>query len=217
MATSYNCTIKIPTASTWLNGGYTVFNQLTSYANVGLADLSTILTDAANYIDSTYTATTTFTQLQIGSFIYVTFKVRDMQIDPAVSGDDLVAITLVDEFANLFTGCFEEITICNDCYNLNIDNCEDAFILTGLNATTNYKLVFTDNQSNVNYTYYAQSDVQGLINIDATYFPDGVFNPYSSYTVSIFDNNGNPMVLSLDAVEYDCYHLTFTPNTIVFD
>lgn len=140
-----------------------------------------------------------------------------MGIDPAVSGDDLVALSLLDENGGIFSGTFEVVEVCNDCYELNIDNCEDAFSLTGLNATTNYKLVFTDNQSNVNYTYYAQSDGQGLINIDATYFPDGVFNPYSSYTVSIFDNNGNPMVLSLGAVEYDCYRLTFTPNTVVFD
>lgn len=164
-----------------------------------------------------YQGTTTYTQQQIGSYIYITFKTRNLQINPTVINDELVSISLYDDNFAAFSGAWESIEVCNDCYELNIDNCEDAFNLTGLNATTNYKLVFTDNQSNVNYTYYAQSDGQGLINIDATYFPDGVFNPYSSYTVSIFDNNGNPMVLSLNAVEYDCYRLTFTPNTIVFD
>lgn len=217
MATSYNCTIKIPTASTWNNSAFYLWKQLTSGSSSGYTNLTDLLDDIVVTLDSTYSATTTYTQLQIGSFIYVTFKMRSMGIDPVVSGDDLIALSLQDELGGIFTGTFEAIEICNDCYELNIDNCEDAFSLTGLNATTNYKLVFTDNQSNVNYTYYAQSDGQGLINIDATYFPDGVFNPYSSYTVSIFDNNGNPMVLSLGAVEYDCYRLTFTPNTIVFD
>lgn len=194
-----------------------MWRQITSGQSSPYSNLTDLLDDTVVYLDQFYLSTTTYTQLQIGSFIYVTFKIRSMGVDPVVSSDDLVALSLLDENGGIFSGTFEVIEICNDCYDLNIDNCEDAFSLTGLNATTNYKLVFTDNQSNVNYTYYAQSDGQGLINIDATYFPDGVFNPYSSYTVSIFDNNGNPMVLSLGAVEYDCYRLTFTPNTIVFD
>lgn len=216
MATSYNCTIKIPTASTWNNGSYTVYNQITFATGSG--GLVPMLDGIVDLFDIyLYQGTTTYTQQQIGSYIYITFKTRNLQINPTVINDELVSISLYDDNFAPFSGAWESIEVCNDCYELNIDNCEDAFSLTGLNATTNYKLVFTDNQSNVNYTYYAQSDGQGLINIDATYFPDGVFNPYSSYTVSIFDNNGNPMVLSLDAVEYDCYRLTFTPNTIVFD
>ena len=153
----------------------------------------------------------------LGTNIYITFKIRSMGIDPAVSGDDLVALSLLDENGGIFSGTFEAVEVCNDCKELNIPNCNEFFELTGLNPETGYKLVFTDNQSNVEYTYYSSTTEQGVITIDTTNFFDGVFNPYSSYTVSIFDNSGNPMVLSLDAVEYDCYRLTFTPNTVVFD
>lgn len=217
MATSYNCTIKIPLISTWSNSGFYLFRQVTSAQSSPYGNLTDLLDDVTVYIDNFYLSTTTYTQQLIGTNTYITFKIRSMGIDPAVSGDDLVALSLQDENGGIFSGKLEAVEVCNDCKELNIANCNQFFELTGLNPETGYKLVFTDNQSNVEYTYYYSTSEQGVITIDTTYFPDGVFNPYSSYTVSIFDNSGNPMVLSLDAVEYDCYRLTFTPNTVVYD
>ena len=217
MATSYNCTIKIPIISTWSNSGYYLWKQSTSGAGSGYSSLTALLDDIVVTLDSEYSATTTYTQQLIGTNIYITFRIRSMGIDPAVSADDLVALSLLDDTGGIFSGTFEAVEVCNDCKELNIPNCNEFFELTGLNPETGYKLVFTDNQSNVEYTYYSSTTEQGVITIDTTNFPDGLFNPYSSYTVSIFDNSGNPMVLSLDAVEYDCYRLTFTPNTVVYD
>lgn len=217
MATSYNCTIKIPIISTWSNSGYYLWKQSTSGAGSGYSSLTALLDDIVVTLDSAYSATTTYTQQLIGTNIYITFRIRSMGIDPAVSADDLVALSLLDDTGGIFSGTFETVEVCNDCKELNIANCNEFFELTGLNPETGYKLVFTDNQSNVEYTYYSSTTEQGVITIDTTNFPDGLFNPYSSYTVSIFDNSGNPMVLSLDAVEYDCYRLTFTPNTVVYD
>lgn len=194
-----------------------MWRQVTSGQSSPYSNLTDLLDDIIPYIDNFYLSTTTYTQQLIGTNIYITFKIRSMGINPAVSGDDLVALSLLDENGGIFSGTFEAVEVCNDCKELNIANCNEFFELTGLNPETGYKLVFTDNQSNVQYTYYDSTTEQGVITIDTTNFPDGVFNPYSSYTVSIFDNSGNPMVLSLDAVEYDCYRLTFTPNTIVFD
>ena len=217
MATSYNCTIKIPIISTWTNSGYYLLKQITSGSGSGYSSLTALLDDIVVTLDTTYSSTTTYTQQLIGTYTYITFKIRSMGIDPAVSADDLVALSLLDDDGGIFSGTFEAVEVCNDCKDVNIANCNQFFELTGLNPETGYKLVFTDNQSNVEYTYYYSTSEQGVITIDTTYFPDGVFNPYSSYTVSIFDNSGNPMVLSLDAVEYDCYRLTFTPNTLVYD
>lgn len=217
MATSYNCTIKIPLISTWSNSGYYLWKQLTSGAGSGYGSLTALLDDIVVTLDSTYSATTTYTQQLIGTYTYITLKIRSMGIDPAVSADDLVALSLLDDDGGIFTGSIEVVEVCNDCKELNIANCDELFDLSGLNSETSYKLVFTDNQSNVQYTYYDSSNDEGIITIDTTNFPNGVFNPYSNYTVSIFDNSGNPMVLSLDAVEYDCYRLTFTPNTLVYD
>jgi len=194
-----------------------LWKQVTSGAGSGYGSLTALLDDIVVTLDTTYSSTTTYTQQLIGTYTYITFKIRSMGIDPAVSADDLVALSLLDDDGGIFSGTFEAVEVCNDCKDVNIANCNQFFELTGLNPETGYKLVFTDNQSNVEYTYYYSTSEQGVITIDTTYFPDGVFNPYSSYTVSIFDNSGNPMVLSLDAVEYDCYRLTFTPNTLVYD
>jgi hypothetical protein len=217
MATSYNCTIKIPVSSTWTNSGYYVLNQISSGSTSPFASLTALLNDIVVTFDTTYSATTTYTQQLIGTYIYITIRIRDMGIDPVVIGDDLVALNLFDDTSSVFSGRFEAVEVCNDCKDVNIANCDELFDLSGLNAETGYKLVFTDNQSNVQYTYFDSTNEEGIITIDTTNFPDGVFNPYSTYTVSIYDNAGNPMVLSMDAVEYDCYRLTFTPNTVVFD
>lgn len=217
MATSYNCTIKIPIISTWTNSGYYLWKQISSSSGSGYSSLTALLDDIVVTLDTTYSSTTTYTQQLIGTYTYITFKIRSMGIDPAVSADDLVALSLLDDDGGIFTGAFEAVEVCNDCRDVNIANCDELFDLSGLNAETGYKLVFTDNQSNVQYTYFDSTNEEGIITIDTTNFPDGVFNPYSTYTVSIYDNAGNPMVLSMDAVEYDCYRLTFTPNTVVFD
>jgi hypothetical protein len=217
MATSYNCTIKIPIISTWTNSGYYLWRQITSGSSSGYSSLTALLDDIVVTLDTTYSSTTTYTQQLIGTYTYITFKIRSMGIDPAVSADDLVALSLLDDDGGIFSGTFEAVEVCNDCKDVNIANCDELFDLSGLNAESPYKLVFTDNQSNVQYTYFDSTNEEGIITIDTTNFPDGVFNPYSTYTVSIYDNAGNPMVLSMDAVEYDCYRLTFTPNKVVFD
>ena len=216
MATSYDVTIKIPDTSTWSNSGYYQWNQITSSATAGTISLIDLLTTIVGNIDSAYSSSTTYTQQPIGSFIYITFRIRNMGINPAAGGDDLVALTLLDDAGSSFSGTFEAVDICNDCLGVTQKNCVKNFQLQGFEADTEYCLVFTDNQSEVAYTYCQETNEDGVIFVDPDVFPEGALNPYTTYTVTIYDSNLEiPQVISVDGVEYSCFQMTIVENTVL--
>ena len=215
MATSYDVTIKIPDTSTWSNSGYYLWNQITSSASSPYISLSDLLNGIVSNIDNAYSSATTYTQQLIGSFIYITLRIRNMGINPAAIGDDLVALSLNDDAGSIFSGTFEAVEVCNDCLDVTVTNCAEGFYLEGFQTDTQYCLVFTDNESEVSYTYCTlASDQSGVITINTGDFPEGAFNPYTTYTVTIFDKFAeSPQVITVDGVEYSCFQITFVQNT----
>lgn len=108
-----------------------------------------------------------------------------------------------------------DTTPCDICYDITSDPCADEIYLPGLDADATYTLTFTDNNSQVNYTYTVVTDGSGEATIVIADFPVGAFSNYSNYTVTILDENGDPAQVTIGYTTYDCYNLVFTPSTNV--
>lgn len=108
-----------------------------------------------------------------------------------------------------------DTTPCDICYDITSDPCGDEIYLPGLDADATYTLTFTDNNSQVNYTYTVVTDGSGEATIVIADFPVGAFSNYSNYTVTILDENGDPAQVTIGYTTYDCYNLVFTPSTNV--
>lgn len=75
--------------------------------------------------------------------------------------------------------CNDELNyVCEECYRLVYDDCEDIIIDVGLDESTEYCLKFYD-KFGTTYQYLATTDSDGAITIDESELPDKFFNPYS--------------------------------------
>lgn len=128
-------------------------------------------------------------------------------------GDYMFPITWID--CETPTPPSVDTTPCDICYDITSDPCGDEIYLPGLDADATYTLTFTDNNSQVNYTYTVVTDGSGEATIVIGDFPVGAFSNYSNYTVTILDENGDPAQVTIGYTTYDCYNLVFTPSTNV--
>lgn len=110
-------------------------------------------------------------------------------------------------------------TICNTCQLIQLTQCgTDSFLLDLGLADGNYTAYYTDNTSGVVWeqgTY--SSTAQGGLSVyqwDATV---GMFNPYSFYTMTLKDSNGDDVSWVVNDVEYTCATLTFKTTVNVTD
>lgn len=232
MATSYTAEFKILNTSTFADAlkVYFLYYQLSSGSgNYGpnAGSFNSIIDGAFNdSLLSIWGGSYTISSATSGIYDIYTIEYTGLTSDPALdlSTGDLCAFSVQSDDDVLYSArwipdniCPDTNVVCNDCLTLNITNCTETIELMGFDNSTGYKLVFTDNQSNVNYTYYEGSSNVGIITIDVSNFPDGTFNPYTTFTVDIFDNNDEPFSITVNGVSYDCFRLSFSPNTVVFD
>jgi hypothetical protein len=110
-------------------------------------------------------------------------------------------------------------TVCNTCQLIQLTQCgTDSFFLDLGLADGNYTAYYTDNTSGVVWeqgTY--SSTASGGLSVyqwDATV---GMFNPYSFYTMTIVDSNGDAVSWTVNDVEYTCATLTFKTTVNVTD
>lgn len=108
-------------------------------------------------------------------------------------------------------------TICNTCQFIQLNQCgtNDFYLPLGL-PDGNYTAYYTDNTSGVVWeqgTYSAEGGLY-MYQWNAT---EGMFNPYSFYTLTLTDNSGNPVSWTIDGVEYTCSTLTFRTTVNVTD
>lgn len=232
MATSYTAEFKIYNTATFAdpNQFYYLFYQTSSGSgnhgtNAGTftSIINGVLNDSLLPI---WGGSYTISSVSSGNYEIYTIEYSGLTSDPNLDifTGDLCAFSVQSDDGSLYSArlipsnlCPDTNVVCNDCLTLNITNCTETIELMGFDNSTGYKLVFTDNQSNVNYTYYESSSNVGIITIDVSNFPDGTFNPYTTFTVDIFDNDDQPFSITVNGVSYDCFRLSFTPNTVVFD
>lgn len=98
---------------------------------------------------------------------------------------------------------------CTDCYGVTVIDCDTDFILEGLDGVTQYTFDIEDQNTGVHYTYVATTDAFGDATITVADFPAGVFNPYTSYTVTVTDAAGDLVQATIAYTNYNCYQLTF--------
>ena len=108
---------------------------------------------------------------------------------------------------------------CNSCQFIQLNQCgtDDFRLDLGL-PDGNYTAYYTDNTSGVKYeqgTYSSQA--QGGLSMYQWSATEGMFNPYSFYTLTIEDSNGDPVSWTIDGVEYTCATLTFKTTVNITD
>ena len=110
-------------------------------------------------------------------------------------------------------------TLCNSCQFIQLTQCgnENFFLDLGL-TDGGYIAYYTDNTSGVVWeqgTYSSQA--QGGLSMYQWSATEGMFNPYSFYTMTLTDNIGTPVSWTIDGIEYNCATLTFRTTVNVTD
>lgn len=103
-----------------------------------------------------------------------------------------------------------EIEVCTTCEDATLPNCEEPVFTVDV-AAGSYTATITDSQSGHVYT----QDVvvaDGEFTWDTT-SSEGVFTPFSVYTMSLVDSNGDPVSWVSGLNEYDCVRFTFASFT----
>lgn len=108
-------------------------------------------------------------------------------------------------------------SICNTCQFIQLSQCgTDSFYLDLGLPDGNYTAYYTDNTSGVTWEQGTYSGESGLsmYQWSAT---EGMFNPYSFYTMTLEDSNGDAVSWTIDGVEYTCATLTFKTTVNITD
>ena len=108
----------------------------------------------------------------------------------------------------------EDATDCPTCYQDEVPFCDTPITILGLEDSTQYNFSIKDNLTGKIYTYTATTDSNGEADITVSDFPTGLFTPYNGpFTITIFDANGDPVVLTYGYVNYSCVEVTITNST----
>jgi hypothetical protein len=103
------------------------------------------------------------------------------------------------------------VTQCEDCEDLSLPFCDgNPIINLGLDNGT-YNVTIIDENTKNEYTQSIESN-GGAIEWDVTN-TEGLFNPFTIYTLTIEDNQGNVITWINNAIEYNCIRLTFNYST----
>lgn len=108
-------------------------------------------------------------------------------------------------------------SICNSCQFIQLSQCgTDSFYLDLGLPDGNYTAYYTDNTSGVMWEQGTFSGEGGLY-MYQWFATAGMFNPYSFYTMTLEDSNGDPVSWTIDGVEYTCATLTFKTTVNITD
>ena len=110
-----------------------------------------------------------------------------------------------------------EPVVCNSCQFIQLTQCgDDSFYLDLGLPDGSYTAYYTDNTSGVTYEQGTYSGEGGLYMYQWS-ATEGMFNPYSFYTMTLEDSNGDPVSWTIDGVEYTCATLTFKTTVNITD
>ena len=117
-------------------------------------------------------------------------------------------ITEVGYFATAYSS--QSPTFCNECQSVNLADCTDPELSLPIDDGT-YTVSIQDHTSGNIYTQSIEVS-DGGVDWNGTNTA-GVFTPYSVFTVTLQDDNGDPVTWTSGYVDYNCVRLTFTPTT----
>jgi hypothetical protein len=103
-----------------------------------------------------------------------------------------------------------EVTVCTTCQDATLPNCEEPVFSVDVEAGT-YTASITDSQSGHVYTQVV-TVADGEFTWDTT-SSEGVFTPFSVYTLSMVDDNGEAVSWVVGTTEYDCIRFSFASFT----
>lgn len=192
------------------NNNVTTTNGLNAFK----ALLESYITDDSNHIDGTIVSST------------VTVDTNQGHINVNITGtgkndaDHFAGAFFTEEtwternnhtIALRFLG--EEITptLCEDCQDVSIAYCDGnpEFEIPIEDGT--YTVVVEDHNTE---NFYSQTIIasNGILEWDMTNTAN-VFTPFSLYTITLVDENGNPVSWSQGTVEYNCLRVSFKYST----
>lgn len=225
MATSYTAILYLPTTSTYNNCNYGVFNQFSAGGGGPFASYTLAIDSLSVSLEGSYGGSMTYTETVVGSNNKITILFSGFTTDPSLT-DDLVSLYISDDANTIFSAAWipdtlcptcppsvnpEDATDCLSCYQQEAEFCDTPIVIDGLDVTTDYVLHIMDNVSGKRYTYNVTTDSNGSADIDTADFPTALFSPYNSpFTITIFDEFGNPVVLTYGYVNYSCIELTIS-------
>lgn len=204
---------------------YTSNNQLASSGG-GLFTPGTLVQVLDEYIAnlSGYTGTFSYTingpgVWNGGTDTIVTFTYTDMLFIGLPVIPYFFILTTEDyTYATVFES---EVTptLCNECQFIQLTQCgDDSFFLDLGLPDGSYTAYYTDNTSGVVWEQgtYSSGEAGGLAMYQWT-ATEGMFNPYSFYTLTLVDSDGDPVSWVVNDVEYTCATLTFKTTVNVTD
>ena len=100
-------------------------------------------------------------------------------------------------------------TPCNECQDLTLLDCTDPELDLDI-ADGTYTVSIQDHTSGNIYTQSIEVS-DGGVDWNGTNTA-GVFTPFSVFTVTLQDDNGDPVTWTSGYVDYNCVRLTFTPT-----
>lgn len=125
---------------------------------------------------------------------------------------DLIGLRFFDSNESVYISKWIqfESELCPTCQDVTMDNCNSVIFEAAILDGT-YEVRILDNQSGV--FYYQNIEFTGSQGTWDQTNTTGVFTPFSVYTVTILDNNGDPVSWVDGTNEYNCMRLTFNTFT----
>lgn len=119
---------------------------------------------------------------------------------------NVVGLRLFDDETTYIESWIEAI-LCPNCQDVAVNNCGAVEISLPL-PDDDYTVTIYDNQSGVSYTQNVQwTSGTGTWNSTNT---AGVFTPFSIYTLTVTDSEGQPVSWPVGPDEYTCARVTFS-------
>lgn len=106
---------------------------------------------------------------------------------------------------------------CEKCYQQYFSTCgEDITFSLGLDPDTAYTLIVKSVLNGRQYIYPTTTDAQGDIVWAAANQPTGLFVPHSgAYTMTIEDEQGDPVTFTIGMEDYGCVVFEFIPSVTI--
>ena len=239
MALSYSAVLRVPIARVFTSIDYLQFWEFTSGTSSAFATIPQVLADAKTLLEGLFGGTFSWiTSSDVTNNIY-TISWSGLTSDPALDTNygNITALYYLDSFGDNGSAQFISNTLCEDtgncpecppsvnpedatdcpsCYDQSISFCDSVIEILGLDADTEYDFKITDQATGKVYNYTATTDGFGEADLLTADFPTGLFTPYNgAFTISIFDVDGDPVILTYGYVNYSCIELTVTNTTTI--
>ena len=245
MALSYSAILRVPLAFVFPNVERTDIWEFAAGGSSGLTTIDDVLNSEKTLLEGYYGGTFSWVASSDVSFNIYTISWTGLTADPATDPDLITSTVLgnpvalyVNNIGGDIAACSffsteqceatgncevcppsvnpEDATDCPSCYDQSIAFCDSVIEILGLDASTEYDFKITDQATGKVYNYTATTDGFGEADLLTADFPTGLFTPYNgAFTISIFDVNGDPVILTYGYVNYSCIELTVTNTTTI--